>query len=179
MLDECNATGFVTPLGAFTGFTPVTPEICWNVYTAEQRYKYLCDWLQAITDYVDALGVDIDSLNERLATLETAYNETMPKLDDRVTALEKALETIVTSMLIYDPTKGKYTASIDQSRRMLQILATPSDENLTVKALEDSGRTVAEWGASTMCGEMINSSFKRMAGQYMPYQEVSSDAKNA
>ena len=169
---ECNATGYVVPFAGFTYSSPVVPEIFWNVYNAEQRYLYLCRALEKLVAYSDTLAVEINSLNERVSAIENTYTDTLPKLDERVSDLEKALETIVTSMLIYDPTKGKYTASIDQSRRMLQILATPTDENLTVKTLEESGRTVSEWGTTTMCGEMINSSFKRMSGQYMPYQEV-------
>ncbi len=169
---ECNATGYVVPFAGFTYSSPVVPEIFWNVYNAEQRYLYLCQALEKLVAYSDTLAVEINSLNERVAAIENTYTDTLPKLDERVSDVEKALETIVTSMLIYDPTKGKYTASIDQSRRMLQILATPAVENLTVQALADSGRTVNEWGTTTMCGEMVNSSFKRMAGQYMPYQEV-------
>lgn len=173
MLNECNTTGFVTPFGAFTGFTPVTPEIFWNVYSAEQRYKYLCDWLQALTKYTDTLGVDINSIDERLTKLETSYSDELPALTKRVEDLEKALSTIVTSMLVYDPTKGKYTASIDQSRRMLQILATPADEYLTVQTIAESGVTVGQLATNgVICGELINSSFKRMANLKMPEQEV-------
>ena len=171
MPDECNATGYVVPFAGFTYSSPVVPEIFWNVYNAEQRYLYLCQALEKLVAYSDTLAVEINSLNERVSAIENTYTDTLPKLDERVSDLEKALETIVTSMLVYDPTKGAYTASIDQSRRVMQILATPADDNLTVQTLADSGRTVNDW-ATTMCGEMVNSSFKRMAGKYMPYQEV-------
>lgn len=168
---ECDDTGALAPFASFTHSTPVVPEVFWNVLSTEQRYKHLCDWLEKLTAYADTLANEVNSLEERVSRLENDYAATVPKLESRVEDLEKALETIITSMLIYDPTKGKYTGSVDQSRRMLQILATPSDENLTVQALVDSGRTVADWSA-TMCGEMVNESFKRMSGRYMPYQEV-------
>lgn len=170
MPDECNATGYVIPFGAFTSFTPVVPEVFWNVYSSEQRYKYLCEWLQALTDYVETVVVEVNDLAEKVDALENSYKTDIPALDKRVSDLEYAFDTLVTSMLVYDPTKGKYTASKDQSRRMIQILATPPDAYLTVETLANSGMTVSQFATAAMCGEMINSSFKRMSGKNMPYQ---------
>lgn len=170
---ERHPTGYVVPFAAFTAFTPVTPEIFWNVYSAEQRYKYLCDWLAALTEYADTISTEVNDLAEKLDKYTAAYDVEMPALTARVEDLEKTISTIVTSMLVYDPTKGKYTASIDQSRRMLQILANPADEYLTVQTIAESGVTVGQLAESgVMCGEMINQAFKRMAGKKMPDQEV-------
>lgn len=171
MSDECNATGYVVPFGAFTSFTPVVPEVFWNVYSSEQRYKYLCEWLQALTDYVETVVVEVNDLAEKVDALSNKYNREIPALNARVKALEDIIETITTSTLVYDPTKGAYTASIDQSRRMLQILATPADDYLTVQQLVDSGVSVNQL-STVMCGELINESFKRMKNKIMPEQEV-------
>ena len=171
MPNECNATGYVVPFGAFTSFTPVVPEVFWNVYSSEQRYKYLCEWLQALTDYVETVVVEVNDLAEKVDDLSNKYNREIPALNARVKALEDIIETITTSTLVYDPTKGAYTASIDQSRRMLQILATPADDYLTVQQLVDSGVSVNQL-SNVMCGELINESFKRMKNKIMPEQEV-------
>lgn len=76
---------------------------------------------------------------------------------------------MTTSMVVYDPTKGLYTNSADQSRRMLQLLGNPSDSHLTVQTIVDNGFTVTEL-AEVMCGTLVNDEFKRMAGIDMPYQ---------
>ncbi len=172
MHNECNATGYVVPFGAFTTFTPVVPEVFWNVYSSEQRYKYLCDWLCALTEYVETVVVEVNDLAERVDALAAKYNREIPALNARVKKLEDIIETITTSTLVYDPTKGAYTASIDQARRMLQILATPADDYLTVQQLVDSGVSVNQL-SKVMCGELINESFKRMKDKIMPEQEVS------
>lgn len=171
MRNECDATGYVMPFAAFTQSSPVVPEIFWDVYSAEQRYKNLCQLVQKLTDYADMLAVEINSLDERVSAIENTYTDTLPKLDERVSDLEKALETLVTSMLVYDPTKGKYTGSKDQARRMLQILGNPADDLLTVQTVANGGKTVNDL-KSYMCGEFVNQAFKRMANIEMPYQEV-------
>lgn len=172
MHSQCNPTGYVMPFfGGFTNFSPITPEVFWNVYSAEQRYKYLCEWLAALTEYAGVVASELNDAVERLDALAAKYESTVPKLDERVSELEKALDTLITSMLVYDPTKGVYTGSMDQARRMLQILGNPSDEHLTVQTIADTGTTVADLG-KVMCGALVNDAFKRMSGLYMPYQEV-------
>lgn len=159
-------------IGSFTEFAPVTPDIFWNVYSEEQRYKYLCEWLRSLQSAHEDLSSQVSELSARVQALINSYNDDVAPLDERVSALEKALETLVTSMLVYDPTKGYFTGSIDQSRRMLQILGNPSADNLTVEVIASREATVTDF-AKHMCGEYVNQAFQRMAGRYMPVQEVS------
>lgn len=167
-----DVSGSIVPFNAFIGNTPVVPTIYWNVYDSEQRWKWICCNLIALIDYSNEQTAAINEINNNL---DSVLNEYTTKLDDfatRLETLEQALSTIVTSMLVYDPTKGKYTASIDQSRRMLQILSQPDDKNLTVDTLTNSGLTCASWANGYMCGTVINDSFKRMLNKTMPKQNV-------
>lgn len=122
-----------------------------------------------INEAIKAQDAKIAEQDEKIAEMLEKY-KMVDKLEGRIDEIEEALKTLVKSMLVYDPTKGKYTASVDQARRMVQILATPENAVLTVKTAGE-GLTCEELSAY-MCGEMVNSSFKRMAGIYMPYQEV-------
>lgn len=152
--------------------TPVIPTMYWDVYSEEQRIKYLCCLVGMLLNYCNTLGNGLNEIHDIYDELTTRYDNDIADLNTRVSTLEEAFESIVTSMLIYDPTKGKYTASIDQTRRMLQLLSQPDDKNLTVQNLAESGLTVHSWAESYMCGTVVNDSFKRMLNKTMPVQEV-------
>lgn len=153
--------------------TPVIPKLYWDVYTEEQRFKYLCELVGLLLEYCNTLGNGLNELHEIYDELTTKYDNDIADLNTRVSTLEDVVETLTTSMWVYDPTKGKYTASIDQARRMLQLLSEPDDNNLTVDALNKSGLTVATWADGYMCGTVVNDAFKRMLDKIMPVQEVS------
>lgn len=164
---------FLQPfLNWFRGMTPVVPKFYLDVESPEQLIKELCIRLNGLYEYSNKQTEAINDLADVVEKYQDTIDSTIPELTKRVEDLEKALNTIITSMLVYDPTKGKYTASIDQSRRMLQILGTPDDVNLTVQTLNDSKLTVQQWTKTYMCGEIINQSFKRMKNYKIPEQEV-------
>lgn len=169
---KSNADSYnIVPYGAYTSYTPTLPQFYWDVYSAEQRVKQICMEIDKLVNYVNTIAVSFNKLNSTVTALESTVNNELPNLDTRIATLEKTIETLVTSMLVYDPTKGVYTNSINQSRRMLQLLSNPSNEHLTVQTIVDNEITVSEFGKS-MCGVYVNDAFKRMAGITMPYQEV-------
>lgn len=163
--------GYIVPFGAFIGATPVVPAIFWDVYDAEQRWKWVCCNLSALIDYSNEQTKQINELSAELETLKEKYDSEVNTLTSRVEALEKALETITTSMLVYDPTKGVYTTSIDQSRRMLQMLGQPSDKNLTVSTVANN-ETVESWATNNICAQIVNESMKRFLNVEIPTQDV-------
>lgn len=165
-------TGTIVPFGAFLGATPVVPSIFWDVYDSEQRWKWICCNLAGLIDYSNEQTEQINKNTEDIKALNTKYASDIPQLEKRIEALETALKTLVSSMLVYDPTKGKYTASIDQSRRMLQILGQPAYEVMTVNKLADSGMTVDTFANNYICAQVINDSMKRFLNIEIPAQEV-------
>lgn len=67
----------VPPFGFLTGGTPAVPEFYWNVYSAEQRWKFLCVNLKRLCDFANQLNVniginadDIDKLEQEIASLK-------------------------------------------------------------------------------------------------------------
>lgn len=65
--------------GDFTAFTPVVPELYWNVYSAEERVKALCmEWvkLTAFTDgMVDTINDQYDIIKQMQTDLPELVNE--------------------------------------------------------------------------------------------------------
>lgn len=77
MHDECVAQsgiGALQPFAAFLGSTPVVPEIYWNVYSSEQRWKTICCRLEGLISYVDEMkdvvNVDTATITEMKTLLE-------------------------------------------------------------------------------------------------------------
>lgn len=60
----------------FTDFTPVVPELYWNVYSSEERIKALCmEWVK-LTAYVDGIS---DTINDQYAIIKD-MQERLPEL---------------------------------------------------------------------------------------------------
>lgn len=74
----------VTPwFGFITGGTPAVPEFYWNVYSMEQRWKFLCVNLQRLADYVNEIRVDVNELQNRMDTVEAEWKDVQDNLIDR------------------------------------------------------------------------------------------------
>lgn len=160
----------IPPFFGWTAFTPEVPKLYWDVHSQEERIKRLCMEYDKLTKYSSNLANHINVLQREVEELQATVDENMPQLEQRVEALESALENLVSSMLVYDPTKGKYTASIDQARRMVQVLGNPTDELLTVTTVAENETATSL--ASVMCGELVNQAFARYLGTPIPEQKV-------
>lgn len=131
--------------------------------------------LEALIDSVkkDLEAAD-DNLQEQIDDNYQEHEAALAKLNLLLINLQKLydklqdeIEHIVANMKVYDPTKGKFTNSIDANRRMLQVLATPADEVLNCTEV---GKLTADTLKGYKCGELINSSFKRNVE--IPYQNT-------
>jgi len=165
------------PIGTFAGFTastPVLPAMYWDVYSAEQRWKTMCCNLKKLIEYSESIATEVNNISAGQTDLiEEKINELLVPINTRLAILEEALNTLINSLVVYDPTKGVYTNSVNQSRRMMQILSTPNDSMRSVAAT--STMTVDEFG-KYMCGEYVNASFKHYLNETIPYQSVKGDS---
>lgn len=73
--NEINKGRWLTPFPLFTEFTPVIPSMYWDVYSAEQRYKTICEQLHKLVCYADYLGMHIDIDHEAIEKLESEFEE--------------------------------------------------------------------------------------------------------
>lgn len=55
---------------------PVIPDIYWNNYSAEQRWKAICIWLHKLTEFINTQEIpEIDHLQSAIEALEDAFEK--------------------------------------------------------------------------------------------------------
>lgn len=59
----------------FTDFTPVIPQMYWDVYSAEQRYHAICKELNKVICYCEMLGNNVNLNAEGIAELVDEFNK--------------------------------------------------------------------------------------------------------
>lgn len=68
----------LTGLPPFPGFlasTPVVPQLYWDVYSSEQRWKEICRQLGALCDYADKLNINIGINADNIKELEKQFEK--------------------------------------------------------------------------------------------------------
>lgn len=58
------------PFGFITGGTPAIPEYYWNVYSEEQRWKFLCVNLARLVDFVNQLAEGVTARDDAIEALQ-------------------------------------------------------------------------------------------------------------
>lgn len=56
-------------------FSGSIPNIYWNVYSEEQRYKFLCCRMQKIVEYLNKLGIEFNIQADALEELAAAFKK--------------------------------------------------------------------------------------------------------
>lgn len=78
MLDDCmpkSGIAQILPFATFLGATPVVPEIYWDVYTGEQRWKTICCRLEGIISYCEEMKDVVNVNSEDIASMKTLLEE--------------------------------------------------------------------------------------------------------
>ena len=152
------------PYGAFTEWTPVIPKLYWDVYSAEQRLKALCERLSKSDQYMDYVA---DTVNGYSKELEEDFAEEFAKLTADLESMREELIALVISIgegsLDWDVQHGYYTSSVDAMRDMFNdvtVHALTIEElnsyNFTVQDIADSGLNVR--GLAVMSRWLVNHS---------------------
>lgn len=56
-------------------FSGAIPDIYWNVYSEEQRYKFLCSRLQKLIEYANKMGVQLNLQSEAINELAQLFEQ--------------------------------------------------------------------------------------------------------
>lgn len=56
-------------------FSGAVPSIYWNIYSEEQRYKFLCKRLQKLVEYCNRLGIELNLQGEAINELAQLFEE--------------------------------------------------------------------------------------------------------
>lgn len=59
----------------FTASTPVLPQLYWDVYSAEQRWKEICSWLKKLTEYADSINIQVGINRDDIDKLEAEFEK--------------------------------------------------------------------------------------------------------
>lgn len=136
--------GALFPLPWFGGFvasSPVIPQLYWDVYSAEQRWKTICCDLKKLVEYANQQSANINDNHEAILLLqqlvqdfpqdmkdlEQLVNEALAAVDREIANLnayiDEQLKDIAESAEAWDVTQGKYGLS-QQVNRDLFIACT-------------------------------------------------------
>jgi len=145
-----------------TEYTPVIPKIYWDVYSQEERYKWLCLEYDKIMHYLaDTIKYINDNEGKYDNDIDTLYDLTKKlgaSLDNVIAQLDKIVETLP----VYDPTQGKNVTSREAMRNMFRELAVFGARANQMATL------TAEQAAATTCLEMAVIGNKTVFGNPEP-----------
>lgn len=79
----------IIPFNGFVMNTPVLPSLYWDVYSAEQRTKAICQMLDKVTQYVTYMGEEENETREMINSLiqEFHYFEEHSNFDEMMRQL--------------------------------------------------------------------------------------------
>lgn len=148
-----NVTFPLLPFGSFTVGTPVIPKFYWDVYSQEQRIKYICENLFKLIKYSDTLAEAINALEQDFSHLEGEVKEQFfimkKELEDQFNEFRGYVEQLIAQLSIqapmWDVTHGVFTNSTDATRNLFNDL---SDNALTCDEFAETATTVGQLAES-------------------------------
>lgn len=145
-----------------TEYTPVIPKIYWDVYSQEERYKWLCleydKIMHYLADTIKYINDNEGKYDNDIATLYELTKKLGASLDNVIAQLDKIVETLP----VYDPTQGKNVTSREAMRNMFRELAVFGARANQMATL------TAEQATATTCLEMAVIGNKTVFGNPEP-----------
>lgn len=154
----------IIPISGFTAWTPVIPKLYWDVYSAEQRMKAICERISKAEQYMDYVADTVNDYSKNIsdevaAELEQAHIELMNLREELIELVMQIGE----GSLVWNVQYGKYDSSINSIRDMfadVTVHALYIDElnalDMTVEELANSGLNVK--GLAVMSRWLVNDS---------------------
>lgn len=67
--------GIGVGFAGFTASTPAIPQLYWDVYSAEQRWKEICCNLKKLIEYADSMNIELGVTKDRVSKLEADFQK--------------------------------------------------------------------------------------------------------
>lgn len=141
---ECDDPGDVKPFAAFLNETPTVPEIYWNVYSSEQRWKTICTRLEGLISYVDdikdAVNIDTATIKEMKTLLDEIragkyadiYLDAVTNyIDENLVQFVARIAKYAFPQLVWDGTAYRYSVVVPTSWDFLRFKWVYSAEDGT------------------------------------------------
>ena len=104
-------------------YTPVIPKLYWDVYSAEERIKWLCVEYDRITHYLTDIAKHINDDDVENEVKFDAIDTHLKALDKITNDLVDAFKQLTANLPTYNPTTGKYENSQKTNRDIYRELA--------------------------------------------------------
>ena len=153
----------LVPFSGYTAWTPVIPKLYWDVYSAEQRLKAICERLSKSEQYMDYVADTVNDYAQNVddvvsAELEQAHIELLNLREELI----KLILQIGEGSLDWNVQHGIYDSSINAMRDMFNDVTVHSIyisdlndiENMTVYDLANCGLNVK--GLAVMSRWLLN-----------------------
>lgn len=69
--------GIGVGFAGFNASTPAIPQMYWDVYSAEQRWKEICCNLKKLIEYADSMNIELGITKDRVSKLEADFQKFM------------------------------------------------------------------------------------------------------
>lgn len=136
----------IIPFSGYAEWTSVIPSLYWNVYSAEQRMKALCEFQSKSDQYMDYVA---ETVNKYSRELDEDVAREIQKLETELAnmwdELVKLLMETGEGSLDWDVQKGKYLPSVEAMRDMFNDVTVHS---LTIEELDALDIDVSELAES-------------------------------
>lgn len=150
-------------------WSPTLPQWALDVKNPQHELHMIECLVGAVCEYQAQKDDKIAELEARVAKLEDEAKR-IPELENAIIDLAQKVDAMAMGVLVYDPTKGEFTNSINQARRLVSLLATPDAALYTVDKV--GKLTVANLGEHEVA-ETVNSGIAiGQDGIGIPDQEV-------
>lgn len=125
------------PFASFLSSTPVVPELYWNVYSSEQRWKVICERLEGLISYVgemkDVVNVDTSDISAMKQLLDDIKNGKYADLyldavasyiDNNLTQFVARIARYAFPQLVWDGEAWRYSVVVPTSWDFLRFRYT-------------------------------------------------------
>ena len=110
--------GDFAPFGWITQGNPAVPEFYWNVVSNEQRWKFLCINLNALSKYVNAINNIITNL--KIVTPDD-LQKSINLINNSIQNVQQQLNDLQSQSDDWDITKGVPAPSVDAHRNAFKL----------------------------------------------------------
>ncbi|WP_440179936.1 hypothetical protein [Alistipes putredinis] len=126
----------LVPYSSYVASTPALPAFYWDVYSAEQRIKSMCEELHKLAEYGTYLAESIDKIQAVSPEDFQAYQQYMRSV---IASIRKEIYELSVGTMTWNVQHGRFTPSIQAQRDMFNDLSVHA---ITVGELNEQDMTV-------------------------------------
>ena len=108
------------PFNDFKALSPAIPQLYWDVYSQEQRWKELCKWIKKLVDYTDAINETLTDTIEQLEEFYKEYQEFVETTNTKIKSIEESIEAIKADILQFKADVEAFKVKTEEALKDLE-----------------------------------------------------------